>query len=378
MPIYLDYCASTPIDPRVLDEVTRVFKDVYGNADSRTHLFGTRAKEVVEQSRKTISDTLSIDKSEVIFTSGATESNNLAILGLMEFGVESGKKHLITTAIEHKAVLEPMRYLESKGFTLDIISPNISGRINVDDVLSKVRKDTLLVSVMHVNNETGIIQPVKEIGEELEKKNVLFHIDAAQSFGKLNDELRSTKYDMLSLSSHKIQGPQGVGALILKRKRYKRPPIKPLFYGGKQEYGFRPGTIPVPLVAGLGKAAEVCEKEHVLWVKRCQIIKNELLQTIEGLDYIVNGDQKYCLPSIINISFIGIDSESVFTALKNEYAFSNGSACNSGSYELSHVLTAMGLNENTIDCALRISWDKKGFPVDSLLSYINDNKELVY
>ncbi len=374
MPIYLDYCASTPIDPRVLDEVTRVFKDVYGNADSRTHLFGTRAKEVIEQSRKTIADTLSIDKSEVIFTSGATESNNLAILGLMEFGVESGKKHLITTAIEHKAVLEPMHYLESKGFTLDIISPDTSGRINADDVLSKVREDTLLVSVMHVNNETGIIQPVKEIGEELEKKNVLFHIDAAQSFGKLNDELRLTRYDMLSLSSHKIQGPQGVGALILKRKRYKRPPIKPLFYGGKQEYGFRPGTIPVPLVAGLGKATELSEKEHVLWFQKCQQIKVELLESIKGLNYIVNGDQKYCLPNIINISFPGVDSESVFAALKNEFAFSNGSACNSSSYDLSYVLTAMGLEESIKKCALRISWDKKDFSIHSLLSYINSNK----
>lgn len=374
MPIYLDYCASTPIDPRVLEEVTRVFKDVYGNADSRTHLYGTRAKEVLEKSRKTLGDLLAVDKSEVIFTSGATESDNMAILGLMDYGIETGKKHLITTAIEHKAVLESMHHLTSKGFELDIISPDISGRVNTKDIISKVREDTLLVSVMHVNNETGIIQPIEEIGKELEKKNVFFHIDAAQSFGKLNDQLRLTQYDMLSLSGHKIQGPQGVGALILKRKNYKRPPIKPLFYGGKQEYGFRPGTTPVPLVAGLAIAAKLGESEHILWANKCKLIKNELIRAIDGFEYVINGDQEYCLPNIINISFLGVASESIFSALKNEYAFSNGSACNSGSYELSHVLTSMGLDKNIINCALRISWDKKGFSIDSLLSYINANK----
>lgn len=356
MPVYLDYCASTPIDPRVLEEVTRVFRDVYGNADSRTHLFGTRAKETVEQSRRTLGELLSVDKSEVIFTSGATESDNMAILGLMDYGIESGKKHLITTAIEHKAVLEPMRYLESKGFELDVIYPDASGRIKADDVLRKVRPDTLLVSVMHVNNETGIIQPIIEIGSELNRKDVLFHIDAAQSFGKLNDELRAAKYNMLSLTGHKIQGPQGVGALILKRNNYKRPPLKPLLYGGKQEYGFRPGTTPVPLTAGFACAARLCEKKHATWDKECQLIKEQFFKAIQGLKYVVNGDQSYCLPNVVNISFHGIDSEGVFAALKDSYAFSNGSACNSGNYTPSHVLTAMGLDEAYINSALRISW----------------------
>lgn len=370
MPIYLDYCASSPIDPRVLDEVTSIFKDAYGNADSRTHLFGTRAKEVVEKSRRTISDILQIDKSEVLFTSGATESNNMAILGLMDYGLESGKKHLVTTSIEHKAVLEPMHYLESKGFTVSFISPCSSGRVSAEDVLAQVREDTLLVSVMHVNNETGIIQPIEEIGKELEKRGILFHIDAAQSFCKLNDELRRTNYNMLSISGHKIGGPQGIGALILKRNNYKRPPLKPLFFGGKQEYGFRPGTTPVPLVAGLAKAAELCESEHTLWVERCRSIKNEFIQAIEGLKYVINGDQKYCIPNIINLSFLGVDSESIFTALKDEYAFSNGSACTSGSYEPSYVLKAMNLDENIINCALRISWNKHSFPHLPLVQYL--------
>ncbi|MGI6647908.1 MAG: cysteine desulfurase family protein [Bacillota bacterium] len=373
MPIYLDYNASAPIDPRVLEEVTRIFTDIYGNADSRTHLFGTRAKEVVERARRTLGDILAIDKSEVIFTSGATESNNMAILGLMDYGLETGKKHLITTAIEHKAVLEPMHHLVSKGFELDIVYPDTSGRIKAEDVLSKVRPDTLLVSVMHVNNETGIIQPISEIGLELDKKDVLFHVDAAQSFGKLNDELRTAKYNMLSLSGHKIKGPQGVGGLVLKRKKYKRPPIKPLFYGGKQEYGFRPGTTPVPLVAGLAYAAELAEKEHASWLKNCQQVKEKLFKAIEGLNYVINGDQNYCLPNVINISFIGVDSESVFAALKNDYAISNGSACNSGSYTPSHVLTAMGLSDEIINSALRLSWSSNhSIDFNKLLEYIKN------
>lgn len=372
MPVYLDYCASAPIDQRVLTEVTRIFTEVYGNADSRTHVFGMQAKETVEKSRRIIGEVLDVDKSEVIFTSGATESDNMAILGLMDYGLESGKKHIITTAIEHKAVLEPMHQLEKKGFELDLIYPDSSGRIKAEDVLTRTRPDTLLVSIMHVNNETGIIQPIELIGEELDKRNILFHIDAAQSFGKLNDKLRKTKYNMLSLSGHKIQAPQGVGALVIKRKNYKRPPIKPLFLGGQQEYGFRPGTLPVPLIAGLAYAATLCEKEHCAWVKETKAIKERFLNSLKNLRYVINGDSNYCLPSIVNISFVGVDAESVFTALKDEYAFSNGSACTSKSYTPSHVLTAMGLSEDIINQALRISWDNDtSVSFQKLVDYIN-------
>ena len=356
MPVYLDYCASAPIDQRVLSEVTRIFVDVYGNADSRTHFFGMQAKETVENARRTISEILCVDKSEVIFTSGATESDNLAILGLMDYGIESRKKHIITTAIEHNAVLEPMHHLAKRGFELDLIYPDCSGRIKVEDVLAKTRKDTLLVSVMHANNETGIIQPIELIGEELDKQNILFHVDAAQSFGKLNDQLRKTKYNMLSLSGHKIQAPQGVGALVLKRKNYKRPPIKPLFFGGQQEYGFRPGTLPVPLIAGLAYAAALSEKENCDRKKEAKAIKEQFFDAIKSLRYVINGDPNYCLPNVLNISFTGVDAESVFNAVKGEYAFSNGSACTSNNYTSSHVLTSMGLCEAVINQALRISW----------------------
>jgi cysteine desulfurase len=249
-----------------------------------------------------------------------------------------------------------MHQLEKRGFELDLIYPDSSGRIKVEDVITKTRPDTLLVSVMHVNNETGIIQPIELIGEELDKLNILFHVDAAQSFGKLNDQLRRTKYNMLSLSGHKIQAPQGIGALVLKRKNYKRPPIKPLFWGGQQEYGFRPGTLPVPLIAGLAHAATLCEKEHSGRVKEATAIKEQFFEAIKNLRYVINGDPNYCLSNVVNVSFVGVDAESVFTALKGEYAFSNGSACTSNNYAPSHVLTAMGLNEDVINQALRISW----------------------
>ena len=260
MPDYLDYAASTPIDQRVLDTMISAYTMTYGNADSRTHVFGTQAKELLEKSRKTIADILQVDKTEVIFTSGATESDNIVILGMQEYGKKNGKTHIVTTAIEHKAILAPTEYLQNHGFDIDYVKPNQDGRIDPEEVLRRINPETLMVSVMHVNNETGVIQPVEFLGEELNKRNIYFHIDAAQSFGKLNDSLRKCKYDMLSISAHKINGPQGIGALILRRKQYKRPPVKPLFYGGPQEYSFRPGTTPVPLAAGFANATADASK----------------------------------------------------------------------------------------------------------------------
>ena len=205
---------------------------------------------------------LGISSNEVFFTSGATESNNIALQGLKEYAEKTGKKHIITTSIEHKSILETAKYMELNGYEVDFIDPNKSGQISIEEVLEKLREDTLLVSIMHVNNETGVIQPVLELGEEIQKRGILFHIDATQSCGKLVEEIRNLKYDMLSFSAHKLMGPQGVGALILKRKLYKRPPIKGIMYGGQQEQGIRPGTIPVALVVGCGKACEIAEHEY--------------------------------------------------------------------------------------------------------------------
>lgn len=358
MPVYLDYNASAPIDERVLDYMVDIYRNHFGNADSRTHIFGTDTKEIVALARKRIADVLKIDSTDVLFTSGSTESNNMATVGLLDYALQSGRNHFITTSIEHKSILEAMKYLQKKGCIVDFISPDESGRIKPDQILDLVTDKTLLVSVMQVNSETGIIQPIKEIGEALKETKTYFHVDATQGFGKLNAMLREAEYDMLSITAHKIGGPQGIGAFILKRDAsYRRPPIQPLMYGGQQERGYRPGTTPVALAAGFGMAAELCDKEVSEHMEVCKIIKKEFFKSIEGLKYQVNGEQKYCLPTTVNISFDGVDAEGIFVAIKNEYAFSNGSACNSGSHAPSYVLTAMGVSENRISEAVRISWN---------------------
>ena len=372
MAVYLDYNASSPVDERVLERMIEVYRSHYGNADSRTHIFGTEAKEIVTTSRKTIADILGVDSTDVFFTSGSTESNNMAIVGLLDYALESGRNHFITTSIEHKSVLEAMKYLQEKGCSVDFVSPDSSGRIRPEQILDLVTEKTLLVSMMHVNSETGIIQPIEEVGEALSKTKTYFHIDATQGFGKLNQSLRKTKYNMLSITAHKLGGPQGVGAFVLRRdKTYRRLPVKQLMYGGQQERGYRPGTTPVALVAGFALAAEICEQESAMHAEHCQNIKNSFLNAISGLNYTINGDQNYCLPSTINISFHGVDAEGIFLAIKEDYAFSNGSACNSGSHAPSYVLTAMGLDENRISEAIRVSWNyNTQVDFTSLIDYV--------
>lgn len=358
MSLYLDYNASAPIQPEVLQVMLDAYTNVPGNADSRTHIYGTNAAKLVEGCRSTISSVLGVDSSEVIFTSGSTESNNTCILGIEDYALQTGKRHIISTAIEHKAVLEPLRRLETKGFTVDYVKPDASGRIQADALLSLVREDTALVSVMFVNSETGIIQPVDKIGSALNQKGIFFHVDATQALGKLNNEIRELDYDMMSISSHKIGGPQGIGALILKRdKQYKRPPISPLMYGGNQERGFRPGTTPIALAAGFAKAVELCEQNLKKNMESCAAIKTSFLDAIKKLPYTINGASEYCLPSTINLSIHGLDAETAFLCLGDSYSFSNGSACNSSSHSLSYVLDAMGLDETRKSEAIRLSWD---------------------
>ncbi len=358
MSLYLDYNASAPICPEVLDVMFDVYKNVPGNADSRTHIYGTNAGKLVQESRNTIASVLGVDSSEVIFTSGSTESNNTCILGIEDYALQTGKRHIITTAIEHKAVLEPLHHLETKGFTVDYVKPDASGRVDADNLLSLIKADTILVSVVFVNSETGIIQPVDQIGKALKEKEILFHVDATQALGKLNTEIRNQDYDMMSISSHKIGGPQGIGALILKRdKQYKRPPISPLMYGGHQERGFRPGTTPVALVAGFAKAVELCEQNLKKNMENCAAVKTSFFEAIKNLPYTINGAPEYCLPSTVNISIDGLDAEAAFLCLGDGYSFSNGSACNSSSHSLSYVLDAMGLDEKRKSEAIRLSWD---------------------
>lgn len=371
MSVYLDYNSSAPIDERVLDYMIEVYRSTYGNADSRTHNFGEAARQVVESARKQVASILAIKSDEVFFTSGATESNNIAIQGLREYAVQSGKKHIITSTIEHKAVLETVKHLEKEGYDVTWIDPDIDGRVSAERIKSSVRDDTLLVSLMHVNNETGIIQPIQDIGKFCSERKVLFHVDATQSFGKLVDELHETKYDMLSMSAHKICGPQGVGALILRKKRYKLPPVKGIMFGGQQEHGIRPGTIPVALVAGLGKACEIAESEYKKQRDANRRIKTMLLELLSksGLKYSINGAQEYCVSTTINLSIEGVSSEALMLSTKQFCGVSNGSACNSNSYAPSYVLSAMGIPIDQIESAIRVSWGnqveydeiKKGF-----------------
>lgn len=373
MSVYLDYNASSPIDERVLNVMVDVYKNNFGNADSRTHDFGENARKIIENARLAVSDLLGVKKDEIFFTSGATESDNISILGLLEYAEKTKRKHIVTTAIEHKAVLEPLGYLAKKGFEITYIKPDISGRISSDELLSNVRSDTLLVSVMHVNNETGIIQPIKQIGEELSGKDTLFHIDAAQSCGKLVEELRGFKFDMLSASAHKMYGPQGVGALVLRKKRYKLPPIKPVLFGGGQEHGIRPGTLPTALIAGFGEACRIACSEYSSNNEEYKKIKKIILSLLDrsGVEFDINGDQNYCVPNTINISFSGVNSEALMLSSKQYCGISNGSACNSSSYNPSYVLTAMGLDTQRIQSAVRISWGKNSDVENDFYNLIN-------
>lgn len=358
MGIYLDNNSSSPIDERVLAVMIDVYLNSYGNADSRTHNHGEQARTIVENARKQVASLLEIDSSEVFFTSGSTESNNITIQGLEEYALKTNKKHIITSAIEHKSILETVNMMKKKGFDVDIVNPDLSGQINVQEILDKVRDDTFLVSVMHVNNETGIIQPVDRLGTELEKRNILFHVDATQSCGKLVDEIRNLKYNMLSFSAHKLKGPQGVGVLILRKKKYKLPPVKNIMYGGQQEGGIRPGTIPVALVAGCGKACEIAEKEYRENSHKCKSLKvilEELLKK-SNVNYHYNGAQQYCIDSSVNICFKGVMSEALMLSSKQYCSVSNGSACTSKSYSPSYVLEAMGIPIEDIENSIRISW----------------------
>ncbi len=361
MGIYLDYNASAPIDPRVLSVMIDTYQNHFGNADSRTHAFGDDVRILIEQARKQVAELLNVDSGEIIFTSGATESNNLAVLGLRDYGEKHNRKHIITSRMEHKAILEATRHLENAGFVVQYINPENNGRIDVEKILSSVQPDTLLVSLMHVNNETGIIQPVAEIGSVLAKKGIIFHVDATQSCGKLIDEIKQLNYDLMSISAHKMHGPQGIGALVMKKKKYKYPPVSPIMFGGGQEHGMRPGTLPAALICGFGEACQIAMNAAAADLEHCREIKIRLVELLKssGVNYVVNGAEEYCIPSTINLSFSGVSSEALMLATKQYCGVSNGSACSTRSYNQSHVLSAMHLPDDRIESAIRISWGRE-------------------
>lgn len=355
-PIYLDCNATTPLEPEVIEVMRRYLEEDFGNEGSRTHEYGAHAKQAVQKARDEVGDLVGATRDEVIFTSGATEANNLTILGLASYGEATGKKHIISTQIEHKAVLEPLEELERRGFEITLLAPNQEGWISAEHVREALRPDTLLVTVMHANNETGVIQPIEEIAEELKGHEAFLHVDAAQTYGKVLQALKNPRVELISVSAHKIFGPKGVGALIMRRRGYERVPIKPLAFGGGQERGLRPGTLPVHLIAGFGKAAALAKRDHSKRLKSVEAFRQNLLKELESLKPVLHGDQQKVLPSVVNLSIPGVNSEAVMVGVKDLVAISNGSACTSASYTLSHVLKAMGLPEDEILSALRISW----------------------
>lgn len=356
LPIYLDYNATAPLDVRVFDAMRPFFLEDFGNAGSRTHSYGQRAKDAAEKARIQVGRVVGAGANEVVFTSGATEANNLAILGLAAHGEATGRKHIISTVIEHKAVLEPLDRLRGVGFDVTLLPVTPGGYVEAVSVKAALRPDTLLVSVMHANNETGVLQPVHEIAEHLAGTGTLLHVDAAQTYGKEIEALRTLPFDFLSVSAHKIYGPKGVGALIAKRRGGQKRPLNALAVGGGQEMGLRPGTLPVPLVVGFGLAAELSETEHVARRLNAQTLREQLLSGLEGVEFEINGDPQRTQPHVINAKFAGVDSEALMLSLREVVAISNGAACTSASYSPSHVLKAMGLSDDEVSWSVRISW----------------------
>ncbi len=328
----------------------------FGNEGSRTHEYGARAKQAVQKARDQVAAVVNAKRDEVIFTSGATESNNLAILGLKQAGVQQNKRHIITTAIEHKAVLEPCAALEGEGFEVTYLPVTAGGIVDPDAVLNALRPDTLLISVLQVNNETGVRQPLGAIAQALAGHSAYLHTDAAQGFGKDLDTLRNPRIDLISVSGHKVYAPKGIGALIMRRRGYERPPLSPLFFGGGQERGLRPGTLPVALVAALGAAAGTAVRDHARRQQACNRFKEQVMSAMLPLNPRLTGDQDLVMPHVLNLAFPGLDSEALIVALKDLIAISNGSACTSSSYTPSHVLKAMGMSDDEANECVRISW----------------------
>ena len=360
----MDCNATTPLDEQVQKTLQFYLTQEFGNEGSRTHEYGSMAKKAVQKSRDQVAVIVAAKREEVIFTSGATESNNLAILGLMDHGIATGRRHLIGTKIEHKAVLEPLEYMETKGFEVTWLEADRHGRVLPEQLQNSLRPETLLVSVMAANNETGVRQPLEEICTILEGHPAYFHTDAAQVFGKELPILQQQRIDLISISGHKIFAPKGIGALITRRRGYERAPLKPLFYGGGQERGLRPGTLPVALVAALGEAAEQAHKNYAKRNAACLKFRQQALAGLKELEPRHHGEEDHVMSHVLNLAFPGMDSEALLVALKDIVAFSNGSACTSSSYTPSHVIKAMGYNDDEANEAVRFSWSHMTPEVD--------------
>ena len=353
-PIYLDYAATTPTDPRVVDAMLPYFTTIFGNAASRTHVFGWQAEEAVEAARREVAAVINADPKEITWTSGATEGNNLAIKGAVEFLAESGKKHVITVTTEHKAVLDTCKYLERHGVEVTYLPVDHEGLISAAQVEAAIRPDTAICSVMFANNETGVIQPIAEIGAVCRKHGVLFHTDAVQAFGKVPVDVDAHNIDLLSMSAHKIYGPKGVGALYVRRRR-PRVRLAPQIHGGGHERGNRSGTLNVTGIVGFGYAAKLARESMAEESARILALREQLRTRLMQIPHAsLNGSLAHRLPGILNISFAYVEGESLLMGLKG-IAVSSGSACTSASLEPSYVLKAMGRSDELAHSSLRIT-----------------------
>ncbi|MBK9753658.1 MAG: IscS subfamily cysteine desulfurase [Nannocystis sp.] len=353
-PIYLDYAATTPTDPRVVDAMLPYFTTIFGNAASRTHVFGWQAEEAVEAARREVAAVINADPKEITWTSGATEGNNLAIKGAVEFLAESGKKHVITVTTEHKAVLDTCKYLERHGVEVTYLPVDHEGLISAAQVEAAIRPDTAICSVMFANNETGVIQPIAEIGAVCRKHGVLFHTDAVQAFGKVPVDVDAHNIDLLSMSAHKIYGPKGVGALYVRRRR-PRVRLAPQIHGGGHERGNRSGTLNVTGIVGFGYAAKLARESMVEESARILALREQLRTRLMQIPHAsLNGSLAHRVPGILNISFAYVEGESLLMGLKG-IAVSSGSACTSASLEPSYVLKAMGRSDELAHSSLRIT-----------------------
>jgi cysteine desulfurase len=379
-PIYLDYQATTPMDPRVLEAMMPYFTHQFGNPHSRSHSYGWEAEEGVEKARGQVAKLIGADEKEVIFTSGATESNNLAIRGVAEF-YKDRKNHIVTTVTEHKCVLDTCRHLEQQGFEVTYLPVQKNGLIDLEALRAAVTDKTVVVSVMAVNNEIGVIQPLAEIGKICREKKAFFHTDAAQAAGKIALDVEAMNIDLMSISGHKIYGPKGIGALYVRRKPRVR--LVPLIVGGGQERGFRSGTLPTPLCVGLGEAAEIAMNEMEGEAKRLAKLQARMLKGLQDRlpEIFVNGDLEHRIPGNLNISFAYVEGESLMMGIKN-LAVSSGSACTSASLEPSYVLRALGVEEEMAHTSLRIGLGRftteheVDTAVEELVRHVNKLREM--
>ena len=354
--IFMDYQSTTPIDPRVLDKMLPYMTVRFGNAHSRSHQYGWEASNAINKARKNISNLIGSSPDEIIFTSGATESNNLAIKGLAQF--YKNKNHILTTSIEHKCVINTCRDLENKGYNVTYLPVNKKGLLEPQTVLDNITNKTLLLSTIFVNNEIGVIQSIKKLGNICKEKNIFFHTDAAQAFGKIPIDVNKLNIDLMSISGHKIYGPKGVGALFI-RKFNKRVRLNPLFSGGGQERGYRSGTLPVHLIVGFGEAAKIAKEEMLYDLEHINKCYERFYKKLKNnLEYIyVNGDEKERYKGNLNISFAFVEGESLMMAIK-DIAVSSGSACTSASLEPSYVLHALGIKDDLAHSSLRIGFGR--------------------